>query len=75
MAETVINCGCSSGLCGSQSPIECAGVQHVPPDHRVHLGLRLISTVILSAAIKGVPDALIEAARVDGATNRQIFYK
>src|SRR5438045_435263 len=34
-----------------------------------------ISTVILSAAIKGVPDPLIEAARVDGATNRQVFYK
>ncbi|MEO7372266.1 MAG: sugar ABC transporter permease [Ilumatobacteraceae bacterium] len=34
-----------------------------------------ISTVILSAAIKGVPDSLIEAARVDGATNRQVFYK
>ena len=34
-----------------------------------------ISTVILSAAIKGVPDALIEAARVDGATTRQVFYK
>jgi alpha-glucoside transport system permease protein len=34
-----------------------------------------ISTVILSAAIKGVPDSLIEAARVDGATTRQVFYK
>jgi len=34
-----------------------------------------ISTVILSAAIKGVPDSLIEAARVDGATSRQVFYK
>jgi alpha-glucoside transport system permease protein len=34
-----------------------------------------ISTVILSAAIKGVPDTLIEAAKVDGATNRQVFYK
>jgi len=34
-----------------------------------------ISTVILSAAIKGVPDSLIEAAKVDGATNRQVFYK
>ena len=34
-----------------------------------------ISTVILSAAIKGVPDSLIEAARVDGATQRQVFYK
>lgn len=34
-----------------------------------------IATVILSAAIKGVPDTLIEAAKVDGATNRQTFYK
>ncbi len=34
-----------------------------------------ISTVILSAAIKGVPDSLLEAARVDGATQRQVFYK
>jgi alpha-glucoside transport system permease protein len=34
-----------------------------------------ISTVILSAAIKGVPESLIEAARVDGATQRQVFYK
>jgi alpha-glucoside transport system permease protein len=31
--------------------------------------------VIFSAAIKGVPDSLIEAAKVDGATNRQVFYK
>ena len=34
-----------------------------------------IATVILSAAIKGVPESLIEAAKVDGATNRQVFYK
>ena len=34
-----------------------------------------IGTVILSAAIKGVPEPLIEAAKVDGATNRQVFYK
>jgi alpha-glucoside transport system permease protein len=34
-----------------------------------------VSTVILSAAIKGVPDSLIEAAKVDGATQRQVFYK
>ena len=33
------------------------------------------ATVIFSAAIKGVPDSLIEAAKVDGATNRQVFYK
>jgi alpha-glucoside transport system permease protein len=33
------------------------------------------ATVIFSAAIKGVPDELIEAARVDGATDRQAFYK
>ena len=34
-----------------------------------------ISTVIFSAAIKGVPDSLIEAAKVDGATDHQTFYR
>ena len=34
-----------------------------------------VATVIFSAAIKGVPDSLIEAARVDGATDRQTFFK
>jgi len=33
------------------------------------------ATVIFSAAIKGVPDSLIEAAKVDGATERQTFFK
>jgi len=33
------------------------------------------ATVIFSAAIKGVPDSLLEAAKVDGATDRQAFYK
>jgi alpha-glucoside transport system permease protein len=31
--------------------------------------------VVFSAAIKGVPDSLIEAAKVDGATNNQVFYR
>lgn len=31
--------------------------------------------VVLSAAIKGVPTELTEAARIDGATERQIFFK
>lgn len=31
--------------------------------------------VILSAAIKGVPDELLEAARVDGATEVQVFWR
>ena len=31
--------------------------------------------MVFSAAIKGVPDSLIEAAKVDGATDRQAFYK
>ncbi len=31
--------------------------------------------VIFSAAIKGIPDEIIEAARVDGATELQIFFK
>jgi alpha-glucoside transport system permease protein len=34
-----------------------------------------IATVIFSAAIKGVPESLVEAAKVDGATNRQVFYR
>jgi len=33
------------------------------------------AVVVFSAAIKGVPESLIEAAKVDGATNRQVFYK
>ena len=33
------------------------------------------STVVISAALKGVPDDLVEAARIDGATDRQAFYK
>lgn len=33
------------------------------------------STVVISAALKGVPDDLVEAARIDGATERQAFYK
>jgi alpha-glucoside transport system permease protein len=31
--------------------------------------------VVLSAAIKGVPEELIEAARVDGATEVQTFWR
>jgi alpha-glucoside transport system permease protein len=33
------------------------------------------ATVVFSAAIKGVPDAMLEAARVDGATEREVFFK
>ena len=33
------------------------------------------ATVVFSAAIKGVPESLIEAAKVDGATDRQVFYQ
>lgn len=33
------------------------------------------ATVVFSAAIKGVPDSLLEAARVDGATEREVFFK
>ena len=32
-------------------------------------------TVVISAALKGVPDDLVEAARIDGATDRQAFFK
>lgn len=31
--------------------------------------------VILSAAVKGVPDELLEAARIDGASETQIFFR
>lgn len=33
------------------------------------------SMVLLSAAIKGVPDDTVEAGRIDGATERQIFFR
>ncbi|MDQ3657879.1 MAG: sugar ABC transporter permease, partial [Chloroflexota bacterium] len=33
------------------------------------------ATVILSAALKGIPTEIIEAARVDGASERQIFFR
>lgn len=33
------------------------------------------ATVVISAALKGVPDDLVEAAKIDGATERQAFYK
>ena len=33
------------------------------------------AVVVFSAAIKGVPESLIEAAKVDGATTREAFYK
>jgi len=33
------------------------------------------ATVVFSAAIKGVPDSMLEAARVDGATEREVFFK
>ena len=33
------------------------------------------ATVVMSAALKGVPDELVEAARIDGATERQAFYR
>lgn len=34
-----------------------------------------LATVVFSAAIKGVPTELIEAAKVDGATENQAFYR
>src|SRR5919107_2068737 len=33
------------------------------------------SMVLLSAAVKGVPDDTLEAARIDGANERQIFFQ
>lgn len=33
------------------------------------------STVVISAALKGVPEDLVEAAKIDGATDRQAFYR
>lgn len=33
------------------------------------------ATVVMSAALKGVPDDLVEAAKIDGATERQAFFK
>jgi alpha-glucoside transport system permease protein len=31
--------------------------------------------VVLSAALKGVPTELVEAARIDGASERQLFFR
>jgi alpha-glucoside transport system permease protein len=33
------------------------------------------ATVILSAALKSIPTEILEAARVDGATERQVFFR
>lgn len=33
------------------------------------------ATVVLSAAIKGVPDDYLEASRIDGASERQVFWR
>jgi alpha-glucoside transport system permease protein len=33
------------------------------------------SMVLLSAAVKGVPDDTLEAARIDGANERQVFFR
>jgi alpha-glucoside transport system permease protein len=33
------------------------------------------ATVVLSAAIKGVPDDYLEASRIDGANERQVFWR
>ena len=33
------------------------------------------ATVILSAALKSIPSEILEAARVDGATERQVFFR
>ncbi|MCP3975407.1 MAG: sugar ABC transporter permease, partial [bacterium] len=33
------------------------------------------SMVILSAALKGVPTEIVEAARIDGANERQLFFR
>jgi alpha-glucoside transport system permease protein len=33
------------------------------------------ATVVMSAALKGVPSDLVEAAKIDGATDRQAFFR
>lgn len=33
------------------------------------------ATVVMSAALKGVPTELVEAAKIDGASDRQAFYR
>jgi len=63
------------GLCGVSPPATAPGFNSFLLIVVFIWASAGISTVILSAAIKGVPDPLIEAARVDGATNRQVFYK
>ena len=62
------------------SPTRSRFIQE-PPFNNMWLMVILIwmqtgfAMVILSAAIKAVPDEIIEAARVDGATTSQIFWR
>ena len=41
--------------------------------HRVRLGVDRFAMVVLSAALKGIPTEILEAARVDGAGEWNIF--
>jgi len=78
-----------TGQVGLQNAI-VTGVGHHPVDwmaqSQLHLNSFLLmimllwaqvgfSMVLLSAAVKGVPGDTLEAARIDGAGERQIFFK
>ena len=72
--------GVATNADGEYVPNPVAFVQE-SPFNNVWLMVILIwlqtgfAMVILSAAIKAVPDEIIEAARVDGATTSQIFWR
>ena len=74
-AATATRSGSSIATSAPSTRRHGAGLQHVPAGSSSSSGRAGLATVIFSAAIKGVPDSLIEAAKVDGATNRQVFYK
>ena len=61
---------------GLNPPSSAPGHEHVPADRHLHLGRRRGWRRSSSRRPSRVcPTTLIDAARVDGATKRQIFYK
>ncbi|MEZ5255411.1 MAG: sugar ABC transporter permease [Ilumatobacteraceae bacterium] len=67
--------GCSSGIGGIDPPGSLPGFNTMLLIVIFIWAQAGFATVVFSAAIKGVPDSLIEAAKVDGATAKQAFYK
>src|SRR5437899_4980748 len=60
------------------SPISWLGHEHLGNFHLTDVGIWGsvgFATVILSAAVKSIPAEVIESARVEGANERQIFFR